>query len=67
MPGLDGGEYRVRISGRDRDRGHEHEAAEQPVDAYLVQLWPAPAAPDAILAVGSEDAEYWHRSVGGRR
>jgi hypothetical protein len=37
------------------------------VDAYLLQLWPAASAPDAILRVGSQDAEYWHREWGGRR
>lgn len=61
------GEYRLRVSGRDRDDGRAGEFADGPVDAYLLELWPAPKEPDTIVRVGSADAEYWHREVGGRR
>ena len=61
------GAYRVRVSARGRDAGHADEFAEQAVDFYLVQLWPAPSAPDAIVKVGSDNAVYWHREVGNRR
>jgi hypothetical protein len=55
--------YRVRVSARDRDAA----AAGDVVDHYLLQLWPAPAAPDAIIRVGSKEAAYWHKEWGGRR
>lgn len=65
--GIPAGMYRLRVSARDRDVGREGEWAEGPVDAYLLELWLAPVEPDAILRVGSHDAEYWHREVGSRR
>jgi hypothetical protein len=58
------GRFRVRwcASGmdaaRDRDVRMEGEPA---LDRYRLQLWPAPAAPDAILRETSEIAAYWHR------
>lgn len=61
------GAYRLRVSARDRDAGRDGEFADGPVDAYLLQLWPAPIEPDAIVRVVSEDARYWHRELGGRR
>lgn len=61
------GAYRLRVSGRDRDAGRDGEFADGPVDAYLLQIWPAVVEPDLILRVGSADAEYWHREIGGRR
>jgi hypothetical protein len=67
LVGLLPGTYRLRVSARGRDAGRDGEFADGLVDAYLLQLWPASAAPDAILRVGSRDAEYWHREWGGRR
>ena len=61
------GSYRLRVSGRDRDAGSAGEFEDGPVDFYLLELWPAPAAPDAIVRVGSQDAAYWHAEVGSRR
>ena len=29
-------------------------------DRYLLQLWPAEPAPDAVVREGSEIAAYWH-------
>jgi hypothetical protein len=60
------GPYRVRVSARGRDAGVEDEFAEDVVDFYLVELWPAPLAGDAIIRTGSENAEYWHGEWGGR-
>lgn len=37
----------------------------QEIDRYLLQLWPAPMAPDAILRQTSEHAAYWHRVAEG--
>lgn len=61
------GSYRLRVSAKGRDEGHLGEFAEGTVDDYLLQLWPAPRKPDAILRTGSDDARYWHQSVGNRR
>ncbi|WP_323099057.1 hypothetical protein [Intrasporangium sp. YIM S08009] len=61
------GTYRLRVSARGRDDGRDGEFVEGVVDTYLLELWPAPPAPDAVLRVGSLDAAYWHREVGGRR
>jgi len=65
--GIAPGSYRLRVSARGRDGGRDGEFADGPVDAYLLQLWPAPSQPDMILRVGSRDAEYWHREWGSRR
>lgn len=67
LDGLTPGEYRVRVSARGRDEGHDGEFAEDAVDFYLVEMWPAPISPDAILKVGSENAKYWHQEVGHTR
>jgi hypothetical protein len=61
------GTYRVRVNARGRDAGRDGEFAEEPVDWYLIELWPAPSGPDAILRTGSADATYWHSEVGSRR
>ncbi len=59
--------YRLRLCARGRDAGAQDEFADGVVDTYLVELWPAPAALDAVLRVGSDDARYWHRTWGSRR
>ena len=61
------GTYRLRVSARGRDEGRDGEFADGVVDHYLLELWPAPAEPDAVIRVGSVDADYWHREIGGRR
>lgn len=72
--GLDGGaldisagSYRLRVSARGRDAGQAGEFDENIVDFYLLQLWPSPVRPDAILRVGSADAAHWHDAWGSRR
>lgn len=67
LDGIAPASYRFRVSARGRDAGAVGEFVVGVVDSYLVQLWPAALAPDAIIRVGSEDARYWHREVGGRR
>ena len=61
------GTYRVRVNARGRDAGRDGEFADEPVDWYLIELWPAPIQADAILRTTSGDASYWHREVGSRR
>ncbi|MEH3034131.1 MAG: hypothetical protein PGN07_08855 [Aeromicrobium erythreum] len=56
------GWHRLRFHARGMDEGHELDTAidDEAPDAYLLQLWPAAPAPDAVLRVGSETAQYWH-------
>jgi hypothetical protein len=61
------GAYRLRVCAHGRDTGRDGEFAEQVVDFYVLQFWPAPAEPDAIVRLGSSDAAYWHQEVGSRR
>jgi len=67
LPGLAPGSYRLRVSARGRDAGADGEFADEPVDEYLIELWPAGVAPDTILRVTSQNAAYWHAVWGGRR
>lgn len=67
LGGLPHGSYRMRASAKGRDEGQAGEFSEDPVDAYLLQVWPAPPQPDAVLRTGSEDGRYWHDEVGNRR
>ena len=55
---LDLVDLRVRYCchGMDEARGD----AESPNERYLLQFWPAPSAPDAIVRQTSETAAYWH-------
>lgn len=64
LPDLRPGTYRLRVSARGRDAGRQDEFAIGVVDEYLVQLWTADPAPDALLRLGSDDAAYWHRELG---
>ena len=64
---LPSGTYRVRVSAEGRDLGADNEFADEVVDTYLLEFWPAPYRPDEILKVGSVDAQYWHQEVGSRR
>lgn len=61
------GTYRVRTNARGRDAGGDGEFADGAVDFYLLEIWPAPTQPDAIILSTSAEAEYWHREVGHRR
>jgi hypothetical protein len=66
IEGLSAGTYRVRVSAHGRDAGHQGEFADGVVDEYLIEWWPSPAKEDAILRVGSANAEYWHGYNGKR-
>lgn len=67
LGGLPPGSYRMQVSARGRDQGQAGELSEDPVDAYLLKMWPAPPQSDAIVRTGSEDGRYWHAEVGNRR
>ncbi len=64
---LPAGSYRLRVSARGRDAGAADEFADEVLDHYQLELWPAPHKEDAILRVGSDNARYWHSEFGGRR
>jgi hypothetical protein len=60
------GDYRVRYSARGMDAGKEADTLDddaEPVDSYLLQFWPAPPAPDAVIKQTSEQAAYWHKNA----
>lgn len=43
------GSYRVRVHARGRDAGAERDVVSgRPVEEHLIQIWPAPAAPETI-------------------
>ena len=58
------GSYRVRWSAsgmQEASAGPDVRMDDDPaLDRYLLQLWPAPPAPDAVLRQTSEIAAYWH-------
>ncbi|MBE8516576.1 hypothetical protein ILP97_03425 [Amycolatopsis sp. H6(2020)] len=57
------GDYRVRYSGTAMDAGRDRDTrldGEPPLDSYLLQFWPAPAAPDVVVRESSAIAAYWH-------
>ena len=51
-------------AGRDLDTTDEGEEAP---DRYLLQLWPAPQAPDAVVRQTGETAAYWHAVARGEQ
>ncbi|MEU2200655.1 hypothetical protein [Isoptericola sp. NPDC019482] len=63
------GWHRARFTAREMDAGRDLDTAfEEPApDSYLLQLWPAPPAPDAVVARHSAIADYWHGVAGGAR
>jgi hypothetical protein len=57
---------RYHASGMDAAREADVRLEGRPeIDRYLLQLWPAPLAPDAVLRQTSECAAYWHRVARG--
>ncbi|MET8851575.1 hypothetical protein [Amycolatopsis sp. NPDC004625] len=57
------GDYRVRYGGTAMDAGRERDTRlgrEPRQDSYLLQFWPAPPAPDAVVRETSAIAAYWH-------
>lgn len=56
------GWHRARYSATAMDAGHALDTAldEPAPDSYLLQLWPAPEAPDVVVRQHSQQAGYWH-------
>ena len=67
LHGLRAGDYRVRVSARGRDAADLDQLRGQETDFYLVELWPAPWAPDSIIRTTTANAARWHKTWGGRR
>ena len=56
-------DYRIRYNATGMDRSRERDtllAGEPLLDRYLLQLWPALPAPDAVIRETSQCAAYWH-------
>lgn len=54
------GPHRVRYSAARFEAGRQIDTARPGPDRYLLQLWPAPPAPDRIIRQTSAHAAYWH-------
>ncbi|BCJ47870.1 hypothetical protein GCM10010168_22290 [Actinoplanes ianthinogenes] len=59
LPDLDVRDYRVRLGVIGFD--NEDEERTEPAERYLIQLWPAPPAPDRVVRQSSSTAAYWHQ------
>lgn len=60
-------DYRVRYCASGMDAASEADVVmddEPLLDRYLLQFWPAPIQPDAILKQTSETAAHWHQAWG---
>ncbi|MCK2242006.1 MULTISPECIES: hypothetical protein [unclassified Crossiella] len=54
------GEYRIRYCAQGMDAANDAITEDGVVDRYLLQLWPAEPAPDAVRRQTSKNAAYWH-------
>lgn len=59
---LPAGSYRIRVNchGRDQASSGMFDDDSEPVDRYLIEMWPAPVASDEILKETSREAAYWN-------
>ncbi|MER6566113.1 hypothetical protein ABT288_07930 [Streptomyces sp. NPDC001093] len=60
---LEAADYRVRYCAKGMDAAQEEDTrlgGEPQLDCYLLQFWPAPAAPDRVVRQTSRMAAYWH-------
>ncbi|GGO98739.1 hypothetical protein [Wenjunlia tyrosinilytica] len=58
------GDYRIRVHARGRDTAVDG-APEEIVEWYLIQAWPAPAAPATVLAADDDYGEEWRATIPG--
>ena len=61
------GEYRLRVGAHGRDADDDDEFQDAIVDDYLLEFWAAGPRPDEVIRAESQNGQYWHREVGGRR
>ncbi|HEV2796035.1 MAG TPA: hypothetical protein VGV65_00310 [Nocardioides sp.] len=62
------GWHRARYCAAEMDAGNDLDTpdeGEEAPDRYLLQLWPAPQAPETLVREGSAIAAYWHRVARG--
>ena len=59
LPQIQVRDYRVRFAAAGFD--NEDNEVTDPPERYLIQLWPAPSAPDRIVRQTSRAATYWHQ------
>lgn len=62
------GWHRVRYCAAEMDAGNEVDTPDEDEtapDRYLLQLWPAVRADEAVVRQGSEIAAYWHSVARG--
>lgn len=52
------GTYRLRVSGRHRDDGEDRDE-DDPVEEFLLQLWPAPPSAPQLHRAASDTSTYW--------
>ena len=57
---MQAGSYRARFSGTKFGRSEELRFEGESGEHYLLDLWPAPPKPDAVLKVTTASADYWH-------
>lgn len=60
--GLEEISYRVRYCARGFDEAHQGGVYDR-FDAYLLQFWPAPPAPDEVIRQTGRGPAYWHRTI----
>jgi hypothetical protein len=52
------GDYRLRVHGCNRDDGDPRDDAD-PIEEYLIQVWPAPIAEPTVHKATSQTFAYW--------
>ena len=60
------GDYRVRYCARGFEQARDQDTrldSDPALDSYLIELWPAPPAPDAVIRVHAPAAAYWHATA----
>ena len=61
LPPLAGGPgwYRLRYHARGMDAAQQADTSEEPIDEYLLQIWPEPHKEPAVVKLTSDTAQYW--------
>jgi hypothetical protein len=59
------GSYRLRYHARGMDAGAAAQNSDEPIDEYLLQIWPAPPAPAETVKRTSQQCAYWQDQSAG--
>ena len=67
VPAATAGTHRARWCATGMDEAHDRTRldGEPEIDRYLLQLWPALPAPDAVVRRAGENAASWHGFAAG--